>query len=678
MESNQNLILVFDIYVNDEYLRRAEFKQESIIIGSGETAHISIPDAGIRQLHAVCNIFESKVTIQDLGGGGISVNGDLINSSQALNSNDDIRIGELRLQLKIIDMGFESEETTALEDMEEPAIEKTDPALSEPMIVEEAPEAAEPVVAEEFEEEPKVATPAEETPTEPEAAPESESSSEKSAPVLFSEKRTYITEGGVTEDFFEGPEQKNEDPLHFVKQFDSVPGTDLLEVAQLLGDNIVNIQNFTPSKKGVTKGDEIGVRLHLAEQPVAWIPRLLAPINVIMYPFAQTTEELKNEFFDDEYFELFTWSGKQSVAHIPSGWTATILEDEKRTELTEQTHTLTQGQKIILQQGDKTFVAQMIKKQQKKYTGVFTMIDAGIIAIASSAAIFLIGFGALLVYLANLPKLEDPEDVEAIAEIFEGMLELEEMEEVEDANEDAGEGAKAKEEEGKVGKEDSKIEETKGDKIETKDTKEKAVDDFMSGMDFGSAADSGSAEGASAALDAMNGGLGGMLGAKGIQAGSGGLGAGGGGLGGGGSADGLGGMGAKGMGRGRSGRGRGGGSYGVKRKRGSLGRIGGTPTILGGLDKSLIDAVIRRNMSQIRYCYQRQLAKNPSLNGKIKVKFVIAKDGSVSKASIESSTMGSAGKPVSSCIVGRFKRFKFPKPNGGIVIVKYPFIFTGG
>jgi hypothetical protein len=122
----------------------------------------------------------------------------------------------------------------------------------------------------------------------------------------------------------------------------------------------------------------------------------------------------------------------------------------------------------------------------------------------------------------------------------------------------------------------------------------------------------------------------------------------------------------------------GGGSFGKKRKRGSWGRIGGNPTILGGLDKSLIDAVIKRNMSQIRYCYQRQLAKNPSLNGKIKVKFVIAKDGSVSKASIDSSTMGGGGKPVESCIVGRFKKFKFPQPNGGIVIVKYPFIFTGG
>ena len=177
-------------------------------------------------------------------------------------------------------------------------------------------------------------------------------------------------------------------------------------------------------------------------------------------------------------------------------------------------------------------------------------------------------------------------------------------------------------------------------------------------------------------LDDFEGGIGGVIGAKGIQAGSGGLGTSGG-LGGGGSADGLGGLGSKGMGHGRSGRGKDGKSYGKKRKRGSLGRIGGSPTILGDLDKSLVDAVIKRNLSQIRYCYQRQLAKNPTLSGKITVKFVVARDGSVSKSSIDRSSMGSGGKPVESCIASRFKRFKFPKPNGGgIVVIKYPFIFS--
>src|SRR6185503_6342370 len=130
--------------------------------------------------------------------------------------------------------------------------------------------------------------------------------------------------------------------------------------------------------------------------------------------------------------------------------------------------------------------------------------------------------------------------------------------------------------------------------------------------------------------DMMNG-IGGLIGSKGTQIGSGGLGGRGSGLGGGGTAEGLGGLGTKGRGSGASGYGSGGGNFGSKGD-GGIGRIGGDPIILGALDKSLIDAVIKRNMNQIRYCYQRELTKQPELAGKITVKFVIAKDGSVSKA----------------------------------------------
>ena len=158
--------------------------------------------------------------------------------------------------------------------------------------------------------------------------------------------------------------------------------------------------------------------------------------------------------------------------------------------------------------------------------------------------------------------------------------------------------------------------------------------------------------GSSGLSSELSGGIGGLIGAKGTQIGSGGLGARGTGLGSGGSSS---------------------GNSGAKGK-GGTGRIGGSPVILGALDKSLIDAVIKKHMNQIRYCYQRQLNANPRLAGKVVVKFVIAKDGSVSKASTKTSTLGSAA--VEGCINGRFMRFRFPEPKGGgIVIVSYPFIF---
>jgi len=172
----------------------------------------------------------------------------------------------------------------------------------------------------------------------------------------------------------------------------------------------------------------------------------------------------------------------------------------------------------------------------------------------------------------------------------------------------------------------------------------------------------------------LTGGIGGLIGAKGVRIGSGGLGSRGSGLGGGGTSQGLGGLGTRGRGTGASGYGSGGGNFGAKGEGGSVG-MGGDPIILGALDKSLIDAVIRRHLNQIRYCYQRELSDNPGLAGKITVKFVIAKDGTVSSAKTKRSTMGNSA--VEGCINGRFMRFKFPEPKGGgIVIASYPFTFS--
>lgn len=100
-----------------------------------------------------------------------------------------------------------------------------------------------------------------------------------------------------------------------------------------------------------------------------------------------------------------------------------------------------------------------------------------------------------------------------------------------------------------------------------------------------------------------------------------------------------------------------------------------SPVILGALDKKLIDRVIKDNKGKIRRCYQRGLDGNPALAGKVVVKFVIAKDGTVSKAETKSSTLNSP--TVEQCINQEFMRFKFPKPSGGgIVIVSYPFVFS--
>lgn len=133
----------------------------------------------------------------------------------------------------------------------------------------------------------------------------------------------------------------------------------------------------------------------------------------------------------------------------------------------------------------------------------------------------------------------------------------------------------------------------------------------------------------------------------------------------------------------------GGGGYGTKGKGGGqagygslslAGAAGGAPVPLGaeaeiaqGLDRSQIDEVIRRNLGQVRFCYEQALQGTPSLSGRVAMDFVIGGNGLVKAASVGSSSM--ANKGVEDCITMRLKTWKFPLPQGGVdVKVSYPFV----
>lgn len=131
------------------------------------------------------------------------------------------------------------------------------------------------------------------------------------------------------------------------------------------------------------------------------------------------------------------------------------------------------------------------------------------------------------------------------------------------------------------------------------------------------------------------------------------------------------------------------GGYGTKGKGGGqagygslslVGAAGGTPVQLGaeaevaaGLDRSQIDEVIRRNLGQVRFCYEQGLQKNAGLNGRVVIGFVVGATGAVTSSQVGSSSMGD--KLVEECIAMRLKTWKFPIPQGGVdVKVSYPFV----
>jgi len=103
----------------------------------------------------------------------------------------------------------------------------------------------------------------------------------------------------------------------------------------------------------------------------------------------------------------------------------------------------------------------------------------------------------------------------------------------------------------------------------------------------------------------------------------------------------------------------------------------GSPVVMGSLDKEIIRRIIRENIAQIRYCYERELARSPDLYGKVVAKFIIAATGRVSNSSLAQTTMNNAA--MEGCIISKVRGWRFPKPKGGgIVIVNYPFVFKRG
>ncbi|MDF1562536.1 MAG: AgmX/PglI C-terminal domain-containing protein [Deltaproteobacteria bacterium] len=160
---------------------------------------------------------------------------------------------------------------------------------------------------------------------------------------------------------------------------------------------------------------------------------------------------------------------------------------------------------------------------------------------------------------------------------------------------------------------------------------------------------------------------------------------------------GAGGLGLKGSGKGGGGGASGNtfgvGSVGTRGRGGGLGGYGsgvgglggkkdsmiesGTPSVQGSLDKEVIRRVIRSHKNEMRYCYERELQRNPALQGKVTPTFTISPTGKVTAVRTSSTTLKNAA--VEGCINARVKTWQFPAPKGGgNVQVSYPFVFQPG
>lgn len=100
----------------------------------------------------------------------------------------------------------------------------------------------------------------------------------------------------------------------------------------------------------------------------------------------------------------------------------------------------------------------------------------------------------------------------------------------------------------------------------------------------------------------------------------------------------------------------------------------GGVSVNGRLPPESIQRIVRQSFGRLRACYERGLQRNPDLEGRIAVKFVIDREGSVAMASAAERTLDDAS--VATCVVKAYEAMTFPKPEGGIVTVVYPVVFT--
>ncbi len=99
--------------------------------------------------------------------------------------------------------------------------------------------------------------------------------------------------------------------------------------------------------------------------------------------------------------------------------------------------------------------------------------------------------------------------------------------------------------------------------------------------------------------------------------------------------------------------------------------------VTGSIDKDIIRRIVRAHINEVRYCYNQGLVRDPNLEGKVTVKFTIAATGKVASSDVAKSTVDDTN--VGRCIAKAVKRWKFPKPpGGGVVVVSYPFALVPG
>ena len=692
-DSNQGTSITFSVFDGEELLQTETLSQEIIKIGRLQSSHVHLDDEKVSRMHAVVEVVApGEIFVIDLGSAaGTLVNGEKVNKRQ-LHDGDELKIGDKRIRVEI-QVSAAAAQT---------AVESAAPRTPVPP-TRQAPERETPV----FEEQelpvmggaggiesptakrvappPPVSVP----PPKPAAAlsgKDDESSEPKFNPFEVGAKRASRTPFAMS--------GEDDEPRYgLVATGPAVPAHEIetseraIEVSVLWGDrSVLNVDYLTPPRD------------YFVGEPDT------EPVDFVLGHDAIGTDRMP----------VCVAQGEGVAAIIPEGAKGEVtIGDQTRSldllrgqgELRPSSamsgaseYSVPEGAAVRIKHQDFTFIIKDAKAG-KKVAG-HARLDVRPLAYVSGAALFASLVLTMFYFQPPRPRGLSSDLLSTDSRLIQFLMEPEELEEPEPewlngGDQSGGGTGKAHEgEQGQMG--DEKSEKTKNkygikgpeDNPDPVMARERAEQEAASAGIIGTLASMQgsfnaptSPYGADYALgnDPMSA-LGAMTGSDiGQNFGFGGLGLRGTGRGGGGLGQGTIGMGNFGtIGRG-GGRGPGEGGYG-RGAGGFRGRSTGVPqvrsggaNVRGSLSKEVIRRVVRRHINEVKFCYEQQLNARPDLQGRVTTRFVISPTGSVQSAMVANSSL--RNQAVESCIVRAVRRWTFPAPDGGgVVVVNYPFL----
>jgi pSer/pThr/pTyr-binding forkhead associated (FHA) protein len=678
-------VLNFAIFRGEAFERRESVAQDIVKIGKDPKSHLRIEDEAASRMHAVIEVAGPEdITLIDLGNDpGTLVNGARVNKTK-LHVGDYIQIGTTQILLEAVEPAYEQPVAAAAP----PAMPRQGAVASNPFAAAQGGSNPFAASAQQFGGAPAGGNPFGAA-SNPFAA---RGGGHAPAPAYGHQEVPHdAPPGSYTYTLIKsGPDVSNDEV--------ELAHVQAVEVMVLWGSNVLHVSHLTPPRNfyvGEEQGKNFSTDFFIPSEKLG-------------------TTRMPVVIGDGGSIAVVIPAGARGSIEIPGQPRMSLDEARGRAQPCAemsgaQQLSIGSGTRARIELNDFVFMVAAVNAGKPIKHGVGAGIDWNVLMYFGASFLGVGGFIAAMAFFVPPLGLTDDEDIDknalylmqqflnAAAERELEEKETEQVAEPDADNKEGGTGTRAKGEEGSMGKQDSKAtnkryavqgpQDNADPHIARQAALREAMEFGMIGLlNTGAAGDPNAptapwGRDTSLGTDSVSA-MGNMFGDEiGDAYGAGGLGLSGIGEGGGGRGEGigLGSIGTLGHGAGTgtgqgfgSGHGRLGGAH---RTKAPQVRMGAT-TVSGRLPPEVIQRIVRQNYGRFRQCYEQGLSRNPNLEGRVQVRFVIGRDGSVSNVGNGGSDIPDSA--VVQCVIRNYYGLSFPQPEGGIVTVVYPIMFSPG